>query len=112
MRSLKTLTLSLLALLTAANAASAGCYDVFGCSNRDRFQLRDLMSGPNCEFLYGMRNGIYAEHHFCFRSPRAIAIFGNQGCVSDNPNALGMNAIELANAMTILKAERAMGCPE
>ena len=74
--------------------------------------LQDLTSGPNCEFLYVMRNGIYAQHGYCFHTPRAIATFGNRGCLSGDANALGLNAIELANATTILSAERALGCPE
>ena len=85
---------------------------MFGCTDSNRFRVSDLMAGPNCEFLYTMRNQIYADHHYCFHTPRAIATFGNAGCVSGNPNALGLNRIELANAATILQAEHAMGCPE
>jgi hypothetical protein len=109
-----TRTAWLVALIAAtfAGSARAACYDVFGCANVNRFRTRDLMSGPNCDFLYTMRNEIYAEHHYCFHTPRAITTFGNQGCVSGDPNALGLNAVELANAVTILKAERAMGCAE
>ncbi len=99
------------ALTLAGGAAAADCYDVFGCSNRDRFRFGDLMSGPNCEFLYVMRNRIYAERGYCFQTARGIATFGNQGCVSANANALGLSAIELANAATILQAEHAKGCP-
>jgi hypothetical protein len=104
--------LAVFALLLAGSAATAGCYDVFGCSNANRFRLADLMNGPNCEFLYEMRNGIYAEHHYCFVTPRAIAMFGNAGCHGQNPSALGMSAVELGNATTILQAEHAKGCPE
>jgi hypothetical protein len=104
--------LAALMLLTACGAATAGCYDVFGCSGVNRFRLGDLMNGPNCEFLYEMRNGIYAEHHYCFVTPRAIAMFGNAGCRGQNPYALGMNSVELGNATTILQAEHAKGCPE
>jgi len=100
------------ALTLAANAAAADCYDVFGCTDRNHFRLQDLVSGPNCEFLYVMRNRIYAQHGYCFQTPRAIATLGNAGCVTANANALGLNAVELANAATILQAERAMGCPE
>lgn len=99
-------------LAFSAGAAAADCYDVFGCTDRDRFNVGALMNGPNCEFLYTMRNAIYAQHHFCFQSQRGIATFGNQGCVSSNANALGLSAIELGNASTILQAERAKGCPE
>jgi hypothetical protein len=99
-------------MAVGGSAADADCYDVFGCSNRNAFRLHDLVSGPNCEFLYTMRNAIFAEHHFCFKSPRAIATFGDQGCVTGNPNALGLNRIERANAATIHKAEQTLGCPE
>ncbi len=112
MRHLTFRAAAFLALAVCGGAAAADCYDVFGCSDRDRFRLGDLTSGPNCEFLYVMRNAIYAQHHYCFQTARAIATFGNQGCVSANANALGLNSVELANAATILQAERAMGCPE
>ena len=98
--------------LVLGGSAAAGCYDVFGCSDHDLFRLRDLEGGPNCEFLYTMRNQIYADHGYCFKTARAISVFGNQGCTSGNPEALGLNAVERANAVTILKAERALGCPE
>jgi hypothetical protein len=101
-----------LGLMVMGGAASADCYDVFGCTNQNRFRFSDLMNGPNCEFLYEMRNGIYAAHHYCFVTPRAIAMFGNAGCRGQNPNALGMNGVELGNATTILQAEHAKGCPE
>jgi hypothetical protein len=90
----------------------ADCYDVFGCADRDAFRLGDLLDGPNCDFLYTMRNGIYAEHHYCFGTRRAIATFGNQGCLSGDPSAIGLNPTELGNAATILRAEHALGRPE
>jgi hypothetical protein len=109
---LRKIFLGTLAALALVGSADAACYDVFGCANVNRFRMSDLVSGPHCDFLYTMRNEIYAEHHYCFHTPRAISTFGNQGCVSGNPNALGLNAVELANAVTILRAEQSKGCPE
>ena len=109
---MRTLALACLMTFAGAGSASAGCYDVFGCTNASRFRMNDLMSGPNCEFLYTMRNGIYAEHGYCFHTARGRATFGNQGCVTGNPNALGLNAVEHYNAGVILQAERAKGCVE
>ena len=100
---------------SVAGPALADCYALVGCADHDDFALhyRYLASpgGPTCDQLYQMRNRIYAEHGYCFQTARGIAIFGNQGCVSANANALGLNAIELANAATILQAENAKGCP-
>jgi hypothetical protein len=112
MRKILRAGVGVIALMGVGGGALADCYDVFGCTDRARFRLSDLMSGPNCEFLYVMRNQIYAQHGYCFQTPRAIATFGNAGCVSSNANALGLSAIELANASTILQAEQAKGCPE
>jgi hypothetical protein len=104
--------LAVAALTFAATAAPAlaDCYDVFGCSNRDLFAYRDLVSGPNCEFLYQMRNRIYQENGYCFKTARAIATFGNAGCRYHSDNAVPMNRIERANLAAIKQAERALGC--
>ena len=91
--------------------AVADCYDVFGCTDRNVFRLNDLLSGPSCEFLYEMRNGIYADHHLCFKTARAIRTYGNAGCISYDPNAIGMSSLEFANAGTILQAEKTKSCP-
>jgi hypothetical protein len=99
-------------VLCGANAASAECYDVFGCANANRFHYSDLVSGPTCEFLYLMRNQIYAEHGYCFHTARAISTFGNASCVSGDANAIGLNEYERANAVTILQAEHAKACAE
>jgi len=111
--SLRTLLIAGGFVAVAAAPAYAACYDVYGCTNRNVFNVPTLLSpGPNCEFLYEMRNGIYAEHRYCFQTARAQAIFSNANCVSSNANAIGLSRIEQANAATILKAENSMGCPE
>ena len=100
------------AALVAATTSPvlADCYDVFGCSNRDVFRYRDLVSGPNCEFLWQMRNRIYQENGYCFKTARAIATLGNDGCRYASEGALPMNRIERSNVDTIKKAEAALGC--
>ena len=102
----------LAAALVVASAvpALADCYDVFGCSNRDLFAYRDLVSGPNCEFLWQMRNRIYQENGYCFKTQRAIATLGNDGCSVWDEDALRMNRVERANVATIKRAEAALGC--
>jgi hypothetical protein len=97
-------------LVASGSAALADCYDVFGCSNRDAFAYRDLVSGPNCEFLYQMRNRIYQENGYCFATARGIATFGNDGCRYRSDEAVPMNRIERTNVATIKRAEAALGC--
>ena len=101
----------LIVVMASSSPASASCYDVFGCSNQTYFRVRDLTSGPNCEFLYTMRNEIYQENGYCFKTARAIRTFGNSGCRYDNVGAVPLNRFERANAAAIAQAERQLGCP-
>ena len=55
----KRLATFILAFTALSGAALADCYDVFGCSDRNYFRAADLADGPNCDFLYTMRNAIY-----------------------------------------------------
>jgi hypothetical protein len=98
-------------LLALSTGAHAECYDVFGCSNRTHFRASDLMDGPNCDFLFMMRNSIYKERGYCFTTPRAIQTFGNAGCRFDNINEVPLNRVERANVATIQSVEEAMHCP-
>ena len=100
------------ALLTFSSAAYADCYDVFGCTERDRFHFEPLANGPNCDFLYTMRNRIYQQHQYCFKTARAIATLGNDNCRINDINQVPLSAVERANAATILQVEHAKGCPE
>ncbi len=100
-------------MLTVAGsaAAHADCYDVFGCSDRNYFRQGDLMNGPNCEFLWQMRNSIYKERGYCFNTQRGIAAFGNAGCQKDKAGAVPLNRFDRANAATLARADRPLACP-
>ncbi len=106
----------LAAAVGAAAPALADCYDVLGCTNQNLFSYhyRYLVSpdGPTCDFLYQMRNRIYAEHGYCFKTPRGIAEIGNQGCYLYDMGAVRLSRIEQRNVATIQGAERAKFCPQ
>jgi hypothetical protein len=98
-----------------AAPAGAGCWDVVGCSDRDDFArgwayLASPDEGPNCEFLWQMRNSIFAEHGYCFHTARGRAMFGGP-CRTGDTDALGLSRIERANIETIATAERVKRCP-
>lgn len=103
--------LLLAAATLASSAARAACYDVFGCSDRDAFRAADLRDGPTCEFLWTMRNTIYQERGYCFRTAQAIGSFGNEGCRFREIGDVPLSRIERANAATIAEVERGKGCP-
>ena len=59
-----------------------------------------------------MRNRIYQQHGYCFKTARAIATLGNQDCRYRDVNQLPLNAIERGNAALILRVEQTKGCQE
>jgi hypothetical protein len=108
-------------LATAVGAAApalADCYDVVGCTNENlfsyhyRYLAAPQPDGPTCDFLYQMRNRIYAEHGYCFKTPRGIAEIGNDGCYIYDQGAVRLSRIEQQNVATIQRAERAKYCPQ
>jgi hypothetical protein len=105
------------AIISLATPALADCYDLLGCDDKDPFSkhysdyLGSIADGPNCDFLYGMRNRIYQRHGYCFATPRAISEFGNAGCTIRNATAVPLSNIERANIATIQRAESIRRCP-
>jgi hypothetical protein len=106
----KTLARAVALLWVAAAPAQAACYEVQGCTNTDVFSKRFLLREATCDILWQIRNQIYKENGYCFRTPRAIAEFGNAGCRHDDINAVGLNRYERANVAAAARVERMKGC--
>lgn len=105
-----------LVAMMAVGPALADCYDVVGCTNKNLFSrnysyLGSVSDGPSCDFLYMMRNRIYAQHGYCFKTARGISEIGNSGCHIADQAAVPLSNIERANIATIQMAERAKSCP-
>ena len=102
------------AFTVAASPVLADCYDLLGCTNSNEFSAHYsylvASDGPTCDFLYQMRNRIYAEHGYCFKTARGISEIGNDGCHISDINQVPLSKIERDNAATILKAENARHC--
>ncbi len=108
--------LAVLLFMSAAHPAWAECYDILGCSDRAFYSahmdyLASRSSGPTCDFLFLMRNSIYEEHGYCFRTARARAVLSNEGCRTTDVDVLGLNTFERANVKAIARAEALKGCP-
>jgi len=104
-----------MAAISFATPSLADCYDVLGCDNSNYFSrnysyLASPDDGPNCDFLYTMRNRIYQRHGYCFKTRRGITQLGNTGCFINNQSAVPLSNIERANIATIASAERAKAC--
>jgi hypothetical protein len=102
----------LLALAVAFSVsvpAYANCYENFGCTNSQKFKLWQLKQA-SCQVLYEMRNWIYKENGYCFKTPEAIHDFGNAGCKYDNMSSVPLNYYERYNVNKIVQAEKYRGC--
>ena len=96
-------------VMTAAQPASANCYELIGCTNKDYFKHSDLMQ-LGCQPLWEVRNWIYKENGYCFHTPKAIKAFGNAGCKYDDAADVPLNAAERHNVSAVKKAEAKKGC--
>ena len=93
----------------ATAPARANCYELIGCSDKDRYKISDLMQ-IRCQPLWEVRNWIYKERGYCFRTPKAIEAFGNAGCRYDDVAQVPLNEIERANMKAIKSVEAKKGC--
>ena len=98
-----------LALVFTAAPASAGCYELIGCTDTQHLD-EDQLWKLGCEQLYDVRNMTYKEHGYCFSTAKAIARFGNEGCFIANAAQVPLNAYERANVLVIRAVEKAMDC--
>ena len=97
------------ALIASPSPASANCYELIGCTNKDYFKASDLKQ-LSCQILWEVRNTIYKENGYCFHTQKAIDAFGNAGCKFDKMGDVPLNAAERHNVLAIKKAEAKKGC--
>jgi hypothetical protein len=64
-----------------------------------------------CDQLWFARNSIFKEAGYCFKTPRAIAAFGNAGCRYDDIEAVRLSPDNQHFAEAIQRAERIKACP-
>jgi hypothetical protein len=96
-------------LAAAPHEARAGCYEDVGCTHNQRMSERALRR-LNCGNLWFLRNSIYADNGYCFKTDQAISAFGNDGCRYRDQGLVPLNAYERYNVGLIRKVERRKGC--
>jgi hypothetical protein len=64
----------------------------------------------SCEDLWYERNSVYKRAGYCFKTPRAIAAFGNAGCMYDSEYQLPMSPRQRNRVAWIVRMERQLGC--
>lgn len=65
----------------------------------------------SCDELWAERNSIYKDRGYCFKTERAKAHFGNEGCRHDDEDAVPLSERDRARIADIRRKERAQDCP-
>jgi hypothetical protein len=86
------------------------CAATDGARTEEQPVARDI-SDFSCDQLWFGRNSIFKAAGYCFKTPRAIAAFGNAGCQYDDISAIRLSAEDQNFAETIQQAEQSKACP-
>jgi hypothetical protein len=105
--------LAALATLVAAGAgqpARAACFESgIGCTD-SHYISKSRLAPLSCDALWTVRNTIYDERGYCFRTRRAIETFSNDDCSVSDVKDLPLNRFERTNIDRIVGVERQKGC--
>ncbi|MGL4395003.1 MAG: YARHG domain-containing protein [Hyphomicrobium sp.] len=99
-----TLKISILAALSAVGLATA----IGGATVASAGDIQG--DAYSCGELWVMRNQVYKDHGYCFKTSRAISYFGNGGCYVGSEGAVAMSRSERRLISTIRASERRQGC--
>ena len=99
----------LMVVAAASAPARADCYEDIGCTDSDMMSVRDL-EDLSCQNLWHVRNRIYDENGFCFKTARAKAAFDNSDCWVQSQAKVKLSTIERHNVNAIVEAESNNSC--
>ena len=105
---MRTLWVALLLSVAAITPSAAACFS-FGCTDEDEFSYEDL-EDLKCSQLWQLRNIMYDEAGYCFKTTRARQEFDNSDCEIDDMEDVELSEIEYANIAMIQELEGDRGC--
>jgi len=85
------------------------CYEQIGCPHQRYFKVAEVR-GISCQFLRDVRNQIFKQNGYCFRSGDAKRDYDNEGCKYANVADVPLNAFEKQNIAVIRQVEREKNC--
>jgi hypothetical protein len=75
-----------------------------------RAGAQEELSSMSCGDLWYRRNAIFARNGYCFKTDRAIRVFGNEGCRFYVEGDVPMSRAEREEVEIIRAIERRKGC--
>ena len=94
----------------APGPTAAACFESgVGCTN-DHLISSSMLRRLSCDALWTVRNTIYAENGYCFKTARGQAAFASGSCTYDDAAMVPLNNYERDNIARIVAVERQKGC--
>ena len=106
----KRLALFTVLAVAAIGPAMAGCYESGVDCTDDHKIPKSVLRDLSCDALWTIRNSIYNEHGYCFKTAAAKSVFDNSDCSVHNASNLDFNSYEQTNIDRIASVEDEMGC--
>ena len=87
--------------------ASAGCH-LIDCVENVYVEPQEL-THQSCETLWILRNSVFKDAKYCFKSARASAWFNNDGCLYSEQDEVPLNDYQRHN-VDLIKSVEANRC--
>ena len=92
-----------------APALAGSCFEDVGCPGDHAIPKAQLWQ-MSCDSLWTVRNSIYRDNGYCFKTPKALSVWGNEGCAYWNAAEVPLNAYERTNISRIKSVEQQKHC--
>jgi hypothetical protein len=95
--------------LATAPALAQSCFEDVGCPSDHNIPIW-LLKQLSCDALWTVRNSIFHDNGYCFKTQRALSVWNNDGCQYWNSGQVPLNSYERTNVSRISSVEKQMGC--
>jgi hypothetical protein len=91
-------------------AANAACFEGYvGCTDSAAIPVAALQE-LSCDNLWTVRNMIFDENGYCFKTAKAKSIFSNDGCSYTSMASMPLNSYETKNIQLVQAVEKQKAC--
>ena len=102
-------TIGFAALFTSQPAAAACFEGAVGCTDNATIPVAALEE-LSCDNLWTVRNMIFDENGYCFKTAKAKSVFSNDGCSYTTMAAMPLNSFEAKNIQLVQAVEKQKAC--
>jgi hypothetical protein len=102
-------TIGFAAFFTTQPAAAACFEGAIGCTESSVISEKALEE-LSCDNLWTVRNMIFDENGYCFKTAKAKDVFSNDGCAYMTMASMPLNSYETKNIQLVQAVEKQKAC--